>query len=88
MVNKATCDAKKYCASDEVSPKASFHLFSHARRSGYSISLKANKYSDKNAMATIHVARMKKGQILELMSVERRGNTTAPNLSTAIRTRL
>ncbi len=34
------------------------------------------------------VARMKKGHSFELMSGERRGNTTAPNRSTAIRTRL
>jgi len=31
---------------------------------------------------------MKKGHIFELMSEERWGNTTAPNRSTAMRTRL
>ena len=39
-------------------------------------------------MVTIQVARMKKKHNFELMSGQRRGNTTAPNRSTAIRTRL
>jgi len=34
------------------------------------------------------MARTKKGQLFELMSGERRGNTTAPNRSTEIRSRL
>ena len=36
----------------------------------------------------IQVAKMKKGHSFELMSGERRRNTTAPNRSTAIRRRL
>ena len=47
----------------------------------------ANKYGELTATATIHVARMKKGHSLDLMSGERSGNTTVPNRSTAIRIR-
>ena len=38
-------------------------------------------------MENIHVAKMKKGHSLDLMSGERSGNITAPNRSTAIRIR-
>jgi len=48
----------------------------------------AKNNGEQTLIATIHAARMKKGHCFELMSGERRGNTTAPNLSTAKRTRL
>ena len=49
-------------------------------------SFMATKCGEAAAIATIHVARMKEGHSFELMSGERRGNTTAPNQSTAIKT--
>jgi len=60
----------------------------HANFSGYSTSLKANKYGEQMVTATIHVERIKKGQRFEVIRGERIGNTTAPNRSTAIKTRL
>ena len=38
------------------------------------------------AVENIHVPGMKRGQSFELMSGERRGNATAPNRSTVMRT--
>ena len=55
--------------------------------SAYAATSKATKCGEETATAMIYVARMKKGHKFELMSGERRGNTTAPNRSTAIRTR-
>jgi len=46
------------------------------------------KYGELTDIATIQALRIKTGHSFELMSRERRGNTTAPNRSTAIRTRL
>ena len=74
-------------ALDDDSPNAFFHFETHQVPSGCSTSLKVNKYGELKATATIHVARMKQGHSLDLMSGERSGNTTAPNRSTAIRIR-
>jgi len=49
--------------------------------------MKLKKVGQDKALATTQVARMKKGHSLKPMSGERRGKTTAPNRSTAIRTR-
>jgi len=54
----------------------------------YSTSLRTKSFGELIAIATIQVARMKNGQSFEVMSGERRGNTTAPNRSAVIRTRL
>ena len=75
-------------AKDEDSPNTFSHSIKHQVPSGYSKSSKVNKSGELTAAATIHVARMKKGHSLDLMSGERSGNTTAPNRSTAIRIRL
>jgi len=48
----------------------------------------AKRYGELTAIATIQALRMKTGHSFELMSGGRRGKTTAPNRSTAIRTRL
>ena len=53
---------------------ASTHRLTHDK----SASLEASKYGEDAAIAMIHVARMKKGHNFDLMSGERRGNTTAP----------
>ena len=69
------------------SPNTFSHSITHQVSSAYSTSLLVIKYGELTATATIHVARMKKGHSLDLMSGERSGNTTAPNRSTAIRIR-
>ena len=74
--------------TEKDSPKASFQRAKQSSRHGYTASFKATKYGEYTAIAMIHVARMKKGHSFELMSGESRGNTTALNRSTAIRTRL
>ena len=74
------CSAK--LAKDKDSPNTFFHLRAHLAPSGYSTSSKANKSGEIKTMADIHVARMRKGHSLNLMSGERSGNTTAPNRST------
>ena len=74
-------------AKDKDSPNTFFHLRAHLAPSGYSTSSKANKSGEIKTMANIHVARMRKGHSLDLMSGERSANTTAPNRSTAIRIR-
>ena len=48
----------------------------------------ATKKGVQISIATIHLATMKKWHSLELMNEQQRGNTTAPNRSTAMRTRL
>ena len=80
-------EASTKLATDEDSPNNFSHSTTHQALSGYSTSSKMNKYGELTATATIHVARMKQGHSLDLMSGERSGNTTAPNRSTAIRVR-
>ena len=83
-IKKATVKPVK----DDDSPNAFTHLSTHPVSPWYLKRSKAkNKYDELKATATIHVARMKKGLSLDLMSGERSGNTTAPNRSTAIRIR-
>ena len=82
-IKKATIKSVK----DDDSPNAFFHLSTHPVSPWYLKRSKTNKYDELKATATIHVARMKKGLSLDLMSGERSGNTMAPNRSTAIRIR-
>ena len=83
-IKKATIKSVK----DDDSPNAFFHLSIHPAVSPWYLKRsKTNKYDELKATATIHVARMKKGLSLDLMSGERSGNTMAPNRSTAIRIR-
>ena len=77
-----------YLSKDEDSPKASSQCKRQTSLPSYSTSLKTKRYGEKQAIATIQVTRMKNGQSFELMSGERRGNTTAPNRPTAMRSRL
>ena len=79
--------ASKKLSKDDDSPNAFSHSITHPVPSRYSTSSKVNKFGELTATATIHVARMKKGHSLDLMSGELSGNTTAPNRSTAIRIR-
>ena len=79
--------ASRILAKDKDYPITFFHLRTQLAPSRYSTSSKANKSGEIKTMANIHVARMKKGHSLDLMSGERSGNTTAPNRSTAIRIR-
>ena len=79
--------ASRILAKDKDSLNTFFHLRTQLAPSGYSTSSKANKSGEIKTMANIHVARMKKGHSLDLMSGERSGNTSAPNRSTAIRIR-
>ena len=72
----------------EDSPTAAFHRLTHASPSGCSTTFQVNRDGQKTTIAMIRVARMKNRQRFELISGELRGNTTAPNRSTAIVTRL
>ena len=87
MYTNRLYEASRKLAKDEDSPNTFSHSKSHKVLSGYSTSSKVNKFGELTATATIHVARMKKGHSLDLMSGERSGNTTAPKRSTAIRIR-
>jgi len=78
----------RYFSEDEDPPRTSFQCRSKTSFSGYLTSLWMKSTGDWETIATIQVARMKKEQSFELMSVERKGYTTAPNRSTAIRIRL
>ena len=79
--------ASRILAKDKDYPNTFFHLRTQLAPSGYSTSSKANKSGEIKTMGNIHVAKMKKGHSLDLMSGERSGNTTAPNRSTAMRIR-
>ena len=70
------------------SPTAAFHRLTHASPSGCSTTFQVNRDGQKTIIAMIQVARMKNRPRFELISGERRGNTTALNRSTAIITRL
>ena len=72
----------------EDSPTAAFHRLTHASPSGCSTTFQVNRDGQRTTIAMIRVARMKNRQRFELISGELRGNTTAPNRSTAIVTRL
>ena len=69
-------------------PKASCHGLLHISRSGYLTSLKATRYGEWTAIATIQVATMKNRHSFLLTRGERSGTTTATNRSTVIKTRL
>ena len=79
--------AEKVSVSED-SPTAAFHRLTHASPSGCSTTFQVNRDGQKTSIAMIRVARMKNRQRFELISGELRGNTTAPNRSTAIITRL
>ena len=66
-------DASLKSGEDKHSAIASSHLALHCTPSEFP----TKKYGELTATATVHVARRKKGQILDLMSRgERSGNTT------------
>jgi len=60
----------------------------HADFSSCLKSWKAERYGQRKATPKIHVAGIRKGQVLEPMNGRRSGNTTSPNQSAAIRTKL
>ena len=79
--------ASTILVEDNDSPNTFSHAITHEVPPGDSRISPAIKLSEEIATANIHVARMKKGLSLDLMSGERSGNTTVPNRSTAIRIR-
>ena len=64
-------------AEDNGSPNTFSHFITHEVPPRDSTISPPIKLSEEIATATIHVARMKKGLTLDLMSGERSGNTTA-----------
>ena len=60
----------------------------HVSLPSCSKSWKAIRYGERPIAPQIHVPRIREEQILELMNGRRSGNTTAPNRSIAIRSRL
>ena len=68
-------EASTKLAKDEDSPNTFFHSRTHRVPPGDSKISLANKSGELTATATVHVARMKKGHILDLISGERSGNT-------------
>ena len=73
---------------DEDSLNLSFHSRLQTSPSGFSTNFHVVKFGQETTMATIQMTRMESLHCFELISEGRRGNTTATNRSTAIRTRL
>ena len=86
-IKKATVIAGKWLR-DEDSPKSSFQRLTHTCPPENSRSFVTTSPGERMSIARIQVERMKNRHSFELMSGGRRGNTTAPNRSTAMRTKL